>query len=127
VVRNNAVRGLGVILGYAQKHPALAIDVPMDVYLDLLESVEWTDRNKAMNVLIELSGGGNEAVLAKLRQRSLPALVEMARWQTEGHAGMAFLLVGRIAGLDDEEAGEAWIAGKREEVIARALAGAEAK
>jgi hypothetical protein len=121
VVRNNAIRALAVILGYAAKHPELAIDAPIDVYLDLLESVEWTDRNKAMAVLIELSGGGNEAVLAKLRQRSLPALVEMARWQAEGHAGMAFGLVGRIAGLSDTEIEEAWTAGKREEVIARAL------
>ena len=102
-MRSNAIRALAVILGYAAKHLELAIDAPIDVYLDLLESVEWTDRNKAMAVLIELSGGGNEAVLAKLRQRSLPALVEMARWQAEGHAGMAFLLVGRIAGLSDEE------------------------
>ncbi|HEX4147125.1 MAG TPA: hypothetical protein VHY91_26750 [Pirellulales bacterium] len=121
VVRNNAMRGLGVILGYAAKHPELSIEAPIDVYLDLLESVEWTDRNKAMAVLGELSAGGNEAVLTKLRERSLPALVEMARWQTEGHALMAYLLVGRIAGVSDEQMFDAWAAGKREEVIARAL------
>ena len=121
------MRGLGVILGYAQKHPELAIEAPLDVYLDLLESVEWTDRNKAMMVLLELSAGGNQAVLAKLRQRSLPALVEMARWQTEGHSLMAYVLVGRIAGLDQKEIGETWIAGKREEVIARAMDSAKDK
>ena len=65
-VRNNAIRGLAVILGYAAKHPELAIDAPIDAYLDLVESVEWTDRNKAMAVLGELErrpqrGGFGEA------------------------------------------------------------------
>ncbi|HEY1784053.1 MAG TPA: hypothetical protein VGG30_00845 [Pirellulales bacterium] len=124
-VRNNAMRGLAVILGYAAKHPELKIDAPIDSYFDLLESVEWTDRNKAMAVLGELSADGNEPVLTKLRTRSLPALVEMARWQTEGHAMMALMLVGRIAGLTGDEVIEACKAGKREEVIAWATAAAK--
>ena len=121
-VPNNAMRALGLILVYAQKHPELAIEAPIESFLDLVESVEWTDRNKAMLVLDGFSAGRDEVVLAKLRVRSLPALVEMARWQTEGHAGMAFLLVGRIAGLSDAEIDdEARTAGQRERVIARAL------
>jgi hypothetical protein len=127
VVRNNAMRALGVILSYAEKHPELAIEAPIDSYLDLVESVEWTDRNKAMLVLLGLSAGGNEAILTKLRTRSLAALIEMARWNTEGHALMAFLLVGRIARMSEPEMVEAWAAGKREEVIARALESASAK
>jgi hypothetical protein len=127
VVRNNAMRALGLILSYAAKHPELAIEPPIDSYLDLVESVEWTDRNKAMLVLLGLSAGGNEAILAKLRTRSLAALVEMARWNTEGHAVMAFLLVGRIAHMSEPEIIKAWTAGKCEEVIAQALKSASAE
>jgi hypothetical protein len=78
-------------------------------------------------VLSGLSAGGNEAILTKLRTRSLAALVEMARWNTEGHALMAFLLVGRIARMSEPEMLEAWAAGKREEVITRALDSASVK
>ncbi len=120
-VRNNAMRALGVILNYAASHPELAIQAPIDSYLDLVEALAWTDRNKAVMVLLGLSAAGNEALIARLRARSLPALIEMARWQTQGHAIMAFLLVGQIANLGETESLEAWIAGRREEVITRAL------
>jgi hypothetical protein len=45
----------------------------------------------------------------------------MARWKSEGHAMMAFLIVGRIAGLEDKEIFKAAGAAEREKVIARAL------
>ncbi len=107
-VRNNATRALGILIDYAHGHPELAIDAPVEPYFDLLESLEWTDRNKAMFVLLELTEDGDGALLEQLADRCLPALVEMARWSAEGHAVMAYLLVGRIAGLKDAELGEAW-------------------
>jgi hypothetical protein len=121
VVRNNAVRALSVLITYARAHRELGIQVPTDWCLDLLESLQWTDRNKGMAVLDAATADKDAAILAELRQRSLPSLVEMARWKSEGHAMMAFLLVGRIAGLDDKEIYKAWGAGEREQVIARAL------
>jgi hypothetical protein len=60
-------------------------------------------------------------VLVPLRKRALPALVEMARWKSSGHAQAPFFLVGRIAGLDDIAISQAWERGEREAVIARAL------
>ena len=124
--RNNAMRALGVILVLRPTASGAKINAPIDLFLDLVESVEWTDRNKAMLVLDGLSAGRNEAVVAKLRAASLPALVEMARWHTEGHASMALELVGRIAGMSDTEIKVAWDAGKREDVIARGLESASA-
>jgi hypothetical protein len=121
LVRNNAVRALSVLLNYARAHHDLGIDVSTDWCLDLLESLTWTDRNKAMAVLNAATADRDAAVLAKLGQRSLPSLVEMARWKSAGHAMMAFLLVGRIAGLSDEEISKAWKAGEQEKVIERAL------
>jgi len=120
-VRNDAMRALGVIVDYAHKHAGLAVEASIDPYLDLLESVEWTDRNKAMFVLLGLTENCDDALLTRLARRSLTTLAEMARWNTEGHAMMAYMLVGRIAHMTEAELVEAWGAGKREEVIARAL------
>ncbi len=120
-VRNDAVRALSVLMMYARAHRNLGIDVPTDWCLDLLGSLTWTDRNKAMAVLDAATADHDAALLATLRQRSLPALVEMSRWDARGHGMMAFLLVGRIAGLTDPEIYQAWKAGKRDEVIQRAL------
>jgi hypothetical protein len=121
LVRNNAVRAVSVLFNYARAHRDLGIEVSTDWCLDLLESLTWTDRNKAMAVLNAATIDGDAAVLAKLGQRSLPSLVEMARWKSAGHAMMAFSLVGRIAGLSDEEISKAWKAGEQEKVIERAM------
>jgi hypothetical protein len=121
LVRNDAVRALSVLLTYARDHRELGIEVSTDWCLDLLESLQWTDRNKAMAVLDAATADRNGELLSKLRQRSLPSLVEMARWKPAGHAMMAFMIVGRIAGLNDAEIAKAWDAGEREKVIERAL------
>jgi hypothetical protein len=121
LVRNDAVRALSVLLTYARQHRELGIEVSTDWCLDLLVSLQWTDRNKAMAVLDAVTADRDAEILSKLRQRSLPSLIEMARWKSAGHAMMAFLLVGRIAGLDDKEISKAWDAGEREKVIERAL------
>jgi hypothetical protein len=120
VVRNNAMRGLGVILEYAKSHPELTLQVPIDPFVEMLESLDWTDRNKAIFVLCGLTGGKDPASLARLREKSLPTLIELARWKSEGHAMMALLLVGRIAGLSDEEIRKAQRAGEQESIIDRA-------
>ena len=120
-VRNDAVRALSVLLTYARAHRELGIEVSTDWCLDLLESLTWTDRNKAMAVLDAATGDRDAELLAKLRQRSLPSLIEMARWKSAGHAMMALLLVGRIAGLKDAEIWKAQDAADREKVIALVL------
>jgi hypothetical protein len=120
-VRNNTMRVLGVIVEYAQMHPELSLDGPVDWYLEMLESVQWSDRNKAMMVLCGLSKNSDPAIVGMLRERSLPTLIEMSRWQVEGHAMMAYYLVGKVAQMTDEEIHKAWDSDDRERVIARAL------
>ena len=126
LVRNDAVRALSVLVNYSRAHPELGIDVPTDWCLDLLASLTWTDRNKAMAVLDAATADRDPALLSKLRQRSLPALVEMARWKSP-HGLMAFLLVGRIAGLTDEEITKAWKGSERDKVFENALGTASGK
>jgi hypothetical protein len=119
-VRNDAVRALSILMKYARAHRDAGINVSTDWCLELLESVTWTDRNKAMATLDAATVDRDPALLASLRQRSLPALAEMSHWKFSGHAMQAFLLVGRLAGLSDAEITQAWKAGERDKVIEKA-------
>jgi hypothetical protein len=47
----------------------------------------------------------------------LPSIVEMARWQTLDHALPAFILAGRVAGLDEKAIKDAWSRDDRESVL----------
>jgi hypothetical protein len=123
-VRNNAARALAILAGWANAHPEAGIVIPPGPFIDLLNSVSWTDRNKGVFALIPLTETGDPVVMATLRARALPSLVEMARWTNPGHAMAAFMILARIAGLDDRSAFEAFQAGERETVIARAMASA---
>jgi hypothetical protein len=82
----------------------------------MLDSIEWTDRNKSSFALYQLTERRDPAVFAKLRNRALPSLVEMARWKS-GHALPAFTLLGRIGNFPEEEIQKAWNTGNRESVI----------
>lgn len=121
-VRNNATRALAVLAAWVNRNPRAGVAIPPDLFLDLVNSVSWTDRNKGVMVLMALAESRDSALLARLRSRALPSLVEMARWTHAGHALGPFLLVARIAGLGDGDAFQAWQAGDREAVIARAIA-----
>lgn len=116
-VRNNATRALGIIAGYAQKHPEKNIGINYEPFVDLLNSLEWTDRNKASLALNELTAGRSEKLLELLRKKAIPPLVEMARWKNEGHSAMAFFILGRVVGFSDDEIGQYWSGGRREELI----------
>ena len=53
-------------------------------------------------------------------ERALPDLVEMARWATPSYALPPFLLLGRVAGMTDQQVEESWRKGDRESVIRKA-------
>ena len=122
-VRNNATRALAVLAAWVGDHPEAGVAIPAELFVDFVTSVSWTDRNKGVMVLVPLTASRDTALLAQLRARALPSLVEMARWTSAGHALMPYLLVARIAGVGEAEAFRAWQAGEREVVIERALAG----
>jgi hypothetical protein len=119
-VRNNAVRALAILGEWANAHPEVGIVIPPDPFIGLLNSVSWTDRNKGVFALIPLTASRDPALMEALRTRALPSLVEMARWTNPGHAMGAFMILARVAGLDDRTAFQAYQSGDRESVIARA-------
>jgi hypothetical protein len=125
--RNNAMRALSIIAGFAERHPELGIHVPPEPFVDLLNSFSWTDRNKASMALTELAARRDPALLASLCARALPSLVEMARWKSRLHAGAAFYLLGCIAGLPDGEIKKRWDTDDRDAVIKAAMNCAEAR
>ncbi len=116
-VRNNAMRALALIAGFAQKHPQLRIHIPATPFVSMLNSVVWTDRNKASWALLLLTNNRDPTLIADLRDRALLCLAEMARWQNPGHAQIAFAILGRVAGLSDKQIDESWQRDQRDMVI----------
>jgi hypothetical protein len=98
-VRNNAVRALAVL---AYGRPALASRVPLAKFVALLQSDRWSDRNKGSLLLDALTISRPPAILKQLRAEALDGLVEMARWHTLSHAMSARMMLGRIAGIEEQ-------------------------
>ena len=119
-VRNNATRALGAIAALATAKPALGISIEPEVFLDMLRSVTWTDRNKVSFLLDGMTESGAPELLRTLRARALPELVEIARWKSDGHAFPAVRILGRIAGWEEERTLRTWREGGLEKVIAAA-------
>jgi len=119
-VRNNAMRALAIIARYAQAHPSAAIEIPTHPFVNLLNSLVWSDRNKAGWALMELTTSRDPALLADLRQRAMLALIEMAQWKNLGHARSYCFILGRIAGLPEKEIWSDFQDGKRAKIIAAA-------
>jgi hypothetical protein len=120
-VRTHAMRSLSAIAALASRSPDLGIRVQLTWFVEMLNSLVWSDRQGAASALAGMTGDRDESILAQIRERALPAVVEMARWKTLSHALPAFLLAGRIAGLPEKDIHDAWTRGDREPVIRRAL------
>jgi hypothetical protein len=116
-VRNDAVRALLVFAG-AKSPPR----VPYAPFIDLLDSLVWSDLNKACGALGRLTVARDPELLAQLKRRSLPALAAIARWRDRGHAQDAYMILGRIAGYPEDDLMSRWSRGDIEPVIAAALA-----
>jgi hypothetical protein len=69
----------------------------------MLNSGVWSDRNKSAGLLLELTAGRDADLLAKIHAQALDSLVEMASWRRESHSLRARIVLGRIAGLPENE------------------------
>jgi HEAT repeats len=125
-VRANAIRALSAFIVYAQKNPGSGLKIQPTWFVELLHSVELSDRQESSKALERLTQPGQKAAIRNaaldlVRERALPDLAEMARWPTLRYALPPFLLMGRIAGLPDSETQSRWSKGDREPVIEKAL------
>lgn len=120
-VRENAVRALQAVAVGGKLHPEQQIHIEPTWFVELMNSVVWTDRHDATLALVNLTEARDPETLQLLRDRALPSVVEMARWHDLQHALPAFILAGRLAGLDEQQIKTAWIAEDHESVLKQAL------
>jgi hypothetical protein len=113
-VRRNALTSLSTLAAYALKHPDSEIRIAPTWPVEMLNSIVWSDRIGAVNLLLTLSETRQPAVLDLIRQRTAPQLIEMARWNSLTHALPAYILLGRVAGLSENEIQGSWSRGERE-------------
>ena len=116
-VRDSAMRALKAVSIGAKLHPDQQIRIEPTWYVELLNSVVWSDRRNAARELVELTQDHNPDTLALIRERALPSVLEMARWHDLNHALPAFILAGRVAGLDEKQIQDAWLSENRENVL----------
>jgi len=120
-VRGNAIRALAGLSVYARLNPESEVKVSPTWFIEMLNSLSWTDRNNGAVALVNLTEIREASVIGQLKQRAMPSLVEMARWRHLAHALPAFILLGRVEGLPEKQIQDAWSSGNREPLIKAAL------
>lgn len=120
-VRENAARALKAVAVGAKLHPEQQIRIEPTWFIELMNSVVWSDRRNATLALVNLTEQRDPEMLSLIRERALRSVIEMARWHDLEHALPAFILAGRLAGLDEKAIQAAWVSGNREPVLKKAL------
>lgn len=116
-VRANALRSLAPLALYSREKPEMQLRVQTTWFVEMLNSVAWQDRMSAMSLLLELTSKPDEKLIRHLKERGVPALIEMALWKHLPHALPAYMLLGRVAGMEESEIQSTWSANAREETI----------
>ncbi len=116
-VRASAMRALNAIAVLAVKQPELNIHISPTWFVEMLNSIVLSDRTRATMALINLTDSHPPDTLGLLRERALPSLVEMAQWKSLQHALPAFILLGRVGGLSEQQIQNTWTRGERTAMI----------
>lgn len=119
-VRSNAIRALKAVAIGAKLHANQEIRLEPTWFIELMNSVVFSDRQAAALALVDLTESRDPATLELLRGRALESVTEMAKWHDLKTALPAFILAGRLAGLEEKEISQAWIDGDRDAVLAAA-------
>lgn len=120
-VRANAVRSLTAIALLNRKEGRTAPPTGATWIVEMLNSILWSDRRRALEALEVLTDDRPAALLQQIRERALPAVIEMARWKVLDHALPAYLILGRLAGIPEEQLRESWEKGERMATIDTAV------
>jgi hypothetical protein len=119
-VRNNAARSLVALSVLAKLDPASDVRISPTWFIEMLNSLSWSDRDRALRALDVLTESREASAIDQLRERALDSLLEMARWKVLNHALPACILLGRIAGMTEPEIQDHWTRGERQLIIAAA-------
>jgi len=112
-VRSSAMTALNAVAVLSAKQPELGIHIQPTWFVEMLNSIAFSDRTRATGALINLTDSRPAATLDLLRERALPSLVEMAQWNSLRYALPAFILLGRVGGLGEQQIQERWTKGDR--------------
>ena len=116
-VRSSAMRALNAIAVLGIKQPQLAIHISPTWFVEMLNSIVLSDRTRATMALINLTDSRPAATLDLLRERALQSLVEMAQWKSLRYALPAYILLGRVGGLSEQQIQESWTKGDRAAMV----------
>lgn len=116
-VRSNALRSLNAIAVLAHLDPALGLQISPTWFVEMLNSIVLNDRTRAANALVTLTEQNGREALDQIRERALDAVVEMAQWKNLRYALPPFILVGRLAGMNEQEIQKAFSSGDRQSAI----------
>jgi hypothetical protein len=117
VVRKSAMRALRAVTVGAKLHPEQDMTIEPTWFVEMLNSVVWSDRRSATQELVDLTENRKPETLDLLRERAQPAILENARWHTLEHALPAFILAGRMGGFSEKEIQDAWSREDREAIL----------
>jgi hypothetical protein len=120
-VRANAIRALSAMYVGLKVHPEENVAISPTWFVELLNSISWSDRHNAAVALVNMTEDRKPDTLRLIRERALTSLVEMARWRDLGHALPGFILIGRISGMREEEIQDAWVNSDHEATIKLAM------
>jgi hypothetical protein len=121
-VRASAMRSLKAIAVLARLQPGLRLRIHPTWFVEMLNSIVLSDRTRALDAMVTLTDSRDENTLALLRERSLPALAEMAQWKSLPHALPAFILLGRAGGIPEDKIQEFWSSGDRATLVQQVMA-----
>jgi hypothetical protein len=119
-VRSNAIRALKAVAIGSKLHPEQEIRVEPTWFIELMNSMVFSDRRDAALALVNLTENRDPGSLELLRDRALPSVLEIAKWHDLKSALPAFILAGRLAGMEEKEISQAWVGGDRDAVLAAA-------
>jgi hypothetical protein len=117
-VRGNAIRAMAALGVFATLNPDEDLKIAPTWFIEMLNSPVWTDRNNAAVALVNLTESRDASTLSQLRQRAMPALIEMAKWRQLAHALPAYIILGRVAGIPEQEIQDTWSRGEHDKLIA---------
>lgn len=125
-VRNNAMRSLAALAVLAKLKPETGIKISATWFVEQMNSLAWSDRNKAAFALVSMTEDRGAETLGMLKDRALDAMVDMARWTHLPHALPGFILLARVAGWEEKRIQDTWAAGTHPAAIEEILKGFEA-
>ena len=117
-VRANATRSLKAISTLPAKAGQKAV-LHSTWFVEMLNSVVLSDRIEGAQALLTAFDSTTDQTILQIRERALDSLYEMARWRHLPHALPAYLVLGKVAAIPDDEMQRSWARGERDDMLKR--------